>query len=300
MKSITNVLRQLDEFKMKDAYEAVESAGIQAKRPSIRARIYEAVEKGTLAKIARGIYRNNDCLLIHGDGKDLSFLEDGSIDAIITDHPYDIKASNNGGDRHFATYDCFRYTQEDFNEKARVLRDGCFLVEFLPEENADNYEYLYQIKQMAAAAGFKYYAKVPWKKGDFISNCGRKSKNTEDVMIFSKGEPRALRIDAKKDKAEPGVRHFMKGTAGMLPTAFDYAKPAKKDMIHQAEKPVELLEAIIDYVTQENEVILDQFAGSGVLGEACIRKNRGAILIELAEEFVSKITARLGLIPCKI
>lgn len=299
MRTITEVIKTLPEFGMKDAYKAVEKAGIEAHKPSIRARVYEAVDKGILKKIAKGIYRNNNCLLIQGDGRNLSFLSDKSIDAIITDHPYEIKAANNGGDRHFATYDCFRYTQEDFNEKARVLKDGCFLVEFLPEESALNYEYLYEIKKMAEAAGFKYYSKVPWKKGDFISNCGRKSKNTEDVMIFSKGEPRSLRPDAKKDKADPSTKHYMKGCTGMLPTVFDYSKPAKKDMLHQAEKPVELLEAIIDYVTLDNEVVLDQFAGSGVLGEACAHKNRSSILIELADEFVSKIQKRLGLIACR-
>ena len=295
METITKVIKNLEEFTMPQAYAAVEAAGIEAKKPSIRARVYEAVDKGILQKIAKGIYRNNDCLLIQGDGRDLSFLEDGSIDAIITDHPYDIKAANNGGDRHFATYDCFRYTQEDFNEKARVLKKGSFLVEFLPEESAENFEYLYQIKKMAEAAGFKYYAKVPWKKGSFISNCGRKSKNTEDVMIFSKGEARCLRPDAKKDKAEPGVRHFMKGAAGMLPTCFDFQKPGKKEMIHQAEKPQELLEAILDYVTLDGETVLDQFAGSGVLGAAALAKGRRSILIELADEFIAKIKTRLGL-----
>ena len=293
--SITKVISNLKQFTISEAYEAVKNSGIECKLPSIRARVYEAVDNGILKKIARGIYQNNNCLLVEGDGRNLSFIKTGSIDAIITDHPYDLKKSNNGGDRHFATYDCFRYNQEDFNEKARVLKDGSFLVEFLPEENSDNYEYLYEIKKMAEKAGFKYYAKVAWKKGDFISNCGRKSKNTEDVMIFSKGEPRALRIDAKKDKAEPGIKHFMKGTAGMLPTCFDYSKPSKKDMIHQAEKPVELLEAILDYITLPDEIVLDQFAGSGVLGEACIKKSRKAILIELAEEFVVKIKNRLQL-----
>ena len=277
METITKVIKTLDEFTVPQAYAAVESAGIAAKKSS------------------KGIYRNNDCLLIQGDGRDLSFLEDGSIDAIITDHPYDIKAANNGGDRHFATYDCFKYTQEDFNEKARVLKKGSFLVEFLPEESAENFEYIYQIKKMAEAAGFKYYAKVPWKKGSFISNCGRKSKNTEDVMIFSKGEARCLRPDAKKDKAEPGVRHFMKGAAGMLPTCFDFQKPGKKEMIHQAEKPQELLEAILDYITLEGETVLDQFAGSGVLGAAALAKGRRSILIELADEFVAKIKTRLEL-----
>ena len=73
-------------------------------------------------------------------------IEDNSIDCILTDHPWlDIK-SNKGGTRAFALYDCFRYTLEDFKEKARVLKDGCFLVEVLPAENENNYEYLYQMK----------------------------------------------------------------------------------------------------------------------------------------------------------
>ena len=294
-KTITNVIQGLNQFNMPQAYEAVREAGIEAKKPSIRARVYEAVDKGILKKIAKGVYQNNDCLLIQGDGRDLSFIPDGSVDAIITDHPYEDPKANNGGDRHFATYDCFRYTQEDFNEKARVLKDGSFLVEFLPEESSTNFDYVYQIKKMAEAAGFKYYAKVPWKKGTFISNCGRKSKNTEDVMIFSKGDARSLRPDAKKDKAEPGVKHYMKGAAGMLPTVFDYQKPGKKEIIHQAEKPAELLEAIINYVTLDGELILDQFAGSGSLGVAAQNTGRRCILIELAEEFVSKIKVRLNL-----
>ena len=84
MKTITEVIQQLDQFQMKEAYDAVEKAGIEVRKPSIRARVYEAVDKGILRKIAKGVYQNNDCLLIQGDGRDLSFLGDGSIDAIIT------------------------------------------------------------------------------------------------------------------------------------------------------------------------------------------------------------------------
>ena len=92
-------------------------------------------------------------------------LEDGSIDCIITDHPWEDKKSNKGGSRDFATYDCFTYTVEDFKEKARVLKDGSFLVEMIPAENENNFDYLYALKKMAQEAGFKYYCKVPWKKG---------------------------------------------------------------------------------------------------------------------------------------
>ena len=38
------------------------------------------------------------------------------------------------------------------------------------------------------------------------------------------------------------MEHYISGAAGMLPTVFDIAPPGKKEKIHQAEKPVGLME----------------------------------------------------------
>ena len=275
---------------------------------TIRGRLNENVNK-IFKRVARGVYWfvneevTSGVLVLEGNGRDLSMFEDESIDAIITDHPWEDKKSNKGGNRHFdSTYDTFRYTLEDFKEKARVLKPGAFLVEILPAENENNYKYLFEIKQMAEQCGLLYYAKVPWKKGTFVSNTGRKSKNTEDIMIFSKGKARSLRPDKKKMKREGG-EHYMSGTAEMLPTAFEtfedvdeidvQAVPTKK-RIHQAEKPIELYEQIIKMVTRPGEIILDQFAGSGNLGAAALKTNRFAILFEIVKENIQKIRQRLS------
>lgn len=220
-------------------------------------------------------------------------LKDSSIDCILTDHPWlDVK-SNKGGTRAFASYDCFRYTLEDFKEKARVLKDGCFLVEVLPAENENNYEYLYQIKKFAKEAGFIYYSKVPWKKGTFVSNTGRKAKNTQDIMIFSKGKARNMRFDKKKSD-RTGEKHYMSGCNGMLPTMFDVQPVARKNKIHQSELPVELCEEILEYVTYEGEIVLDSFAGSGAVGVAALNKKRSCILIEILKENIQKIKTRFN------
>jgi len=278
------------EFTLKDAY----AVNPNVNKESVRARIYEHL--GTkFEKLSKGLYitKAKDCVLIEGDGRDLSFLEDGSIDCIITDHPWESKA-NKGGNRNFAEYDCFEYTLEDFKEKARVLKDGSFLVECIPAENETNFDYLYKLKKLAQEAGFEYYAKVPWTKGTFVSNTGRKSKNTEDLMIFSKGKPRALRLDAKKTKAL-GIETYMSGTNKMLPTDFNVQAVANQNKICQSEKPSELFEQLLEYITLENEVVLDQFAGSGSVGVACIKKNRKCILIEKVGECVDKIVNRIGM-----
>jgi site-specific DNA-methyltransferase (adenine-specific) len=280
-------------FTLKEAYEKV--TGVN--KESIRARVYENVGV-KFKKLGRGLYINKDadCVLIEGDGRDLSILQDNSIDCIITDHPWSDPKANKGGNRNFADYETFQYTVDDFKEKARVLKDGSFLVEVIPNENESNFDYLYNLKKMAQEAGFEYYCKVPWVKGSFVSNTGRCVKNREDLMIFSKGKARALKWDKQRGLDENGnPTRRMSGTNGMLPAEFNVQPPSKKEQICQSEKPSALFEQLLEYITLENEVVLDQFAGSGSVGEACIKTNRKCILIEKAKEKVEKITKRLGM-----
>lgn len=315
MKIITDeIIESLEideEFSTKDAYSFVTSTD---KKHSIRARLHEGIKNGIFKRISRGVYTlidkdKNTVLMVQGDGRDLSMIQDKSIDCIITDHPYSDEKSNSGGNRKFANYNTFKYNQEDFNEKARVLKDGSYLVEFFAEENSNNYEYIYECKQFAKNAGLNYYTSVDWKKGDFVANTGRKAKNKEQMVFFTKGESRSLKTDAKKnlktlrdnnliDKnktidsrlavnliKEKNLKiSFMKGTSKMLPVEFNVNKTPKNQTIHQAEKPIDLFTQLIEYITLENEMILDQFAGSGNLGVACLIAKRNAILIEKDKE----------------
>lgn len=311
-----------EQFTIKEATQLVKDVKNKSvNNESIRARIYEGVDKGIFTKISRGVYKvtkqlengeSTSCLLINGDGRDLSKIKNKSIDGIVTDHPYNLKKALTGGNRNFAKYELFQYEEKDFKEKQRVLKSGAFLVEFLPEESEINYEYLYKIKEMAKNVGLKYFAKVSWQKGNFIANTGRKAKNTEDVMIFSNGEPRSLRLDTKKNlavakennleikgKSSYEIRdlllekdltvYYMKGTSGMLPTEFNYQPKSKKEKIIEAEKPTELLEEIIEYISKPEEILLDQFAGSGNFVIACYNKNRSSIAIEKDKEVFKKM-----------
>lgn len=277
-------------FTLKQAYELNPAVNEE----SVRARIYEGM--GVYFKrIGRGLFVTKDlsCAVVEGNGRDLSILDDESIDCILTDHPWKDSATS-GGNRNFASYECFQYTVQDFAEKARVLKDGCFLCEILPAENETNFDYLYSIKKMAEQCGFRYYAKVPWKKENFVSNTGRKAKDTEDVMIFSKGRARSLRFDVQRS-LQYNTACYMSG-AEMLPTEF--VAPAVRNKRCQSEKPVALFEQILGFLTKENEVVLDQFAGSGAVGAACRNINRFCILFEKAKKCIEKIVRRLSLYNC--
>lgn len=315
--SLLDYFSDNENFTLKEAeYVVQEVLDLGVKEPSIRARIYEGIEKGLFKKVSRGVYRTSrdgcECLLINGDGRDLSMIPSNSIDAIITDHPYAL-STNKGGNRDFtSSYSCFQYKEKDFQEKFRVLKQGAFLVEFLPEESGGNWEYLTKIKNMAKESGFLYYAKVSWIKGNQINNTGRKSSNCEDILFLSKGKARELRLDTKKNMrelSEAGINakgmsseeiknklkdnnlpvHYMSGTNGMLPTSFVYEPPSKQDRIHQSQKPKELYSAIEKYITKEFEWVLDQFAGSCALGEASLDVNRNSILFEIDSDMVNEV-----------
>lgn len=315
--SLLDYFKDCDEFTLKEAEEVVNKVfNMDVKVPSIRARIYEGIDKGLFEKVARGVYKSSkngcECLLINGDGRDLSMFADNSIDAIITDHPYEL-STNKGGNRNFAnSYTCFQYNERDFQEKFRVLKQGSFLVEFLPEESGGNWEYLTKIKNMAKEVGLLYYAKVSWIKGNQVNNTGRKASNCEDILFFSKGKARELRLDTKKNLHELEINglsgkgcsseeikeilksknlpiHYMSGTNGMLPTSFVYEPPNKQDRIHQAQKPKELYIAIEKYITNEFEKVIDQFAGSCTIGEASLEINRNCIMFEINKDIVEEV-----------
>ena len=81
-------------FTLQEAEEHVlEHEKLGGNVPSIRARIYEGIDKGLFERVGKGLYtvtrkdeqgRENTCLLINGDGRDLSMFPDNSIDALIT------------------------------------------------------------------------------------------------------------------------------------------------------------------------------------------------------------------------
>lgn len=61
---------------------------------------------------------------------------------------------------------------------------------------------------------------------------------------------------------------------------YDIVKITKKDR-HICEKPADLIQHIIMTSTNENDVVLDAFCGSGVVGEVCKLTNRSFTGIEL-------------------
>lgn len=278
---------------LREIYEAVDRSDYERRsatlHDSARRTLYE--NENTFVRVCRGVYMLNgessSSLLIEGDGRKLDEIEDASVDCIITDHPWEDKKALKGGNRHFADYDVFRYTVDDFRQKARVMKDGAYLVEFLPVESATNYDYLYQIKMMAKECGLEYYTHCIWRNAPEGSiNTGRTTKGVQQLVIFSKGKPRKLSRD--------GVAGYQ--TREILKYEIEMFLPAKR-RCHQAEKPVELYEYLIRNLTDEHDICLDQFGGSCNLIKAAVNTNRFGIAYEICADFIRSAVDRFGCVP---
>jgi site-specific DNA-methyltransferase (adenine-specific) len=68
---------------------------------------------------------------------------------------------------------------------------------------------------------------------------------------------------------------------------------AKRCAVHITPKPMDLLINIIKHTTDENDMVLDCFAGSGTMGYACLQTKRKCVLIEKEEKYCNYIKEKL-------
>jgi len=80
----------------------------------------------------------------------------------------------------------------------------------------------------------------------------------------------------------------------------EFQRIAPQQLLHVAQKPVELLELLIEESTNEGDLVLDPFVGSGTTAVACRLLNRDYIGIEISEEYCKIAEARLKNIPQRL
>lgn len=211
----------------------------------------------------------------------LASLPDCSVDAVWTDPPW-LSFFDASLTRDARTFPVFK-------EVFRVMKFNtlCYIVigfEDLPHyagyERMEDDGTTTHVAGELEKIGFQV-AKTPliWRKINALSRRGVKSweydRDFEIIVVAAKGSP-ALTSSTRLS----GVKEF-----AVVPS---------RSLIHPHEKPVDLVKACLEDCSYEGNVILDPFAGSGVLGEACKLTKRKYILIERDKERYDKIIRRLG------
>lgn len=196
--------------------------------------------------------------IIYGDCIDeLKDIPNNSIDLIVTDPPYFLPA------QHYNTRKEFRRNFGDlgvmegfikfvFNEFKRIMKDSGRLYIFC---NGQSYPLFYYHLYPFC----KNVRPLIWDKK--VSINGYSWRHQHEMIIF-----------AEMPKAKP----IPTGDGDILRCSAVKVGERK----HPAEKPIELLVKLIKKSSNEKDLILDPFAGSGATMKACFLCNRNYIMIE--------------------
>ncbi len=236
---------------------------------SIRARIYENLGKH-FRRVAPGVYiaavGDAACVVIEGDAwEEVAKLPSRSIDALLTDPPYPwLNAEMARGTTRKKTGSWSFETREiDATlglEIWRVLKDGAHAFFFAPACTARTRRHIDDFVSLMERCGLRFNKAWVWDKGRLGMGYHGRSRH-ETILFLSKGKPRMA-----CDRSIPDVLDVRS------------IHPSKR--IHETEKPVRVMERLVQFATKGRETILDCFAGSCSTGVAALSQGRNAIMIE--------------------
>ena len=210
------------------------------------------------------------CTLIHGDCLEemMKLADDGvKVDMILTDPPYLMNYKT--GRRKDKTHDFCKPIANDTNFELikdimpllfELLNHGGAIYMFCNTNHIDYFKQ--QMEQHFTLKNILIWVKNNWSAGDLK---GAYAKQTEFILYAVKG------------------RHVLNG-ARDTDTLY-YNRVVGNMQLHQNQKPVDLCEYLINKSSNENDVVLDCFMGSGSTGVACLQTNRNFIGIELEEKY---------------
>lgn len=201
--------------------------------------------------------------IIFGDSiEELTKLQDKSVDLVLIDPPFFMKLD------HFKTRKRFQQTLADicvvehffkdiFNQIERVLKPTGRLYCFCDGQSYPLFWYL-------LFPFMKNVRPLVWDKKTSIN--GYSWRHQHELIIFAE---------------MPESRPVPSGDGDIL--RFNAVRV--EDRKHPAEKPLELLKALILKSTKEGDLVLDCFAGVGTCMDACNKLNREYIMIEIEEKY---------------
>jgi len=211
--------------------------------------------------------------LIHGDCLEkMKDIPDGSIDMILTDPPYGMDLTPQRKSAKFAGVkikndDQLNWSDDFFSECYRVTAKISSSMFFC------NHHCVSEFISSAKKAGYEIKNLIVWDKGHFGMG-GNWRPVHELVLVCVKG-----RFVTKSNN---------------LKTIINFKKVHHTKAKHPTEKPIPLLEHLIDEVDSNPSVILDPFMGSGTTGVACKNLDRNFIGIELDEEYFKIAEQRIN------
>jgi site-specific DNA-methyltransferase (adenine-specific) len=222
----------------------------------------------------------------------LRTMPDASVDAVITDPPYNsggrtsaertsktARAKYTSGDAQhpLADFPGDNRDQRSFGYWLTLLLTECYRV------TADSgmalvfidWRQLPTASDALQAAGWIWRGIAPWHKPAARPRKGGLKQDCEFILWGSKGA-----IDT--------ARH-----AVYLPGLYTASQPQGRKRVHITQKPVEVMQQLVQ-ICPPGGTVLDPFAGSGSTGVAALREGRSFVGIELSETHFHMARRRLS------
>ncbi|MFA0442936.1 DNA methylase N-4 [Vibrio sp. 10N.286.49.C2] len=175
----------------------------------------------------------------------LSTLPDTSVDLLITDPPYEslekhrkigtttrLKVSKSSSNQWFEIFENERF-ESLLAQIYRVLKKNAHFYLFCDQET------MFLIKPLAEQAGFKFWKPIIWDKVSIGMGYHYRARH-EYILFFEKGKRKL------NDLGIPDILTHKRVYRG-----------------YPTEKPVPLMETLISQSSNENELVVDPFFGSG-------------------------------------
>lgn len=203
-------------------------------------------------------------------------LEDESIDLVLTDPPYNISKDNNFKTMGRSGIDFGEWDKGfDINSWIQLIapkiKKGGSLVFF------NGWENIAEMAKTANEAGLETKDLIRWVKNNPMPR-NRDRRYIVDyemaVWLVKKGGKWTFnRLNDTYDRPQ-----------------YDYPAPSSKIRIHPTQKPVPLLEEILQRHSNKGDLVVDPFAGSGSTAIACIKQGRKYNINDVDSEMISKTT----------
>tara|TARA_R100001594_G_scaffold144814_1_gene194357 strand:- start:1102 stop:1914 length:813 start_codon:yes stop_codon:yes gene_type:complete len=156
-----------------------------------------------------------------------------------------------------------------------------FFYEQAPKYNRDKYHHKIISKEMAEDLKIKKHTNCE-KKEDTLGTTAKGECMGGDKFI--------LELKKKGEKSLNGRQRY----SPCLPVSiFESEKIYYGKKHHSTQKPLDILEYLIKYWSDENDTILDPTMGSGSTGVACVNLNRKFIGFELDETIFETAKQRI-------
>lgn len=222
--------------------------------------------------------RQGDCLELMKD------IPDKSIDLILTDPPYNISRPNNfktllGGGRYgmdFGEWDKNFDLTGYIDLFPRILKENSNVIIF------NDWKNLGKIKEVCEKNNIIVKRCLVLNKSNPAPfNRDRMFVNDVEFAIWgvynSKSKPTKWTFN-RKNKVEK--------------CCMDTTVQSSK--LHPTMKDIKIIKHLVEVLSNENDIVLDCFMGSGTTGVACVNTNRNFIGIELDENYFNIAKERIN------